>query len=178
MLNYTYRFEKVLGIEFKKGAMQNVHQFSSVSQLCPTLQPPGLRHARLSCPSPTPGACSSSCPLSWWCHPTISSSVIPFCCPQSFPTSGSFPMSRLFTSGGQSIIASASSLVLPMSIQSWFPLGLTGLISLQSKELLRNWWCTKLILCIWHLKGTRERITVTMEWFYFAKWCLCVEDSS
>ena len=91
----------------------------------------GLQHARLPCPSPSPGACSNSCPLNQWYHPTISSSVIPFSSwPQSFPASGSFPMSQLFTSGGQSIGASTS--VLPMNIQDWFPLGLTGLISLQS----------------------------------------------
>ena len=100
------------------------------------LWPHGLQHARLPCPLPSPGACSNSCPLSLWCHPTISSSVIPFSsCPQSFPASGSFLMSWLFVSGGQSIGASAS--VLPMNIQDWFPLGLTGLISLQSKRLSR-----------------------------------------
>ena len=92
-------------------------------------------HSRLPCLSPTPGACSNSCPLSRWCHPTISSSVAPFSsCLQSFPASGSFPMSQLFAPGGQSIGASASVSVLLKTIQSWFPLGLTGLISLQSKE--------------------------------------------
>ena len=97
-------------------------------------RPQGLQHARLPCPSPTPGVYSNSCPLSQWYHPAISSSVIPFSsCPQSFPASGSFSMSQLFTSGGQSIGASAS--VLPMSAQGWFPLGFTGLISLQSKTL-------------------------------------------
>ena len=85
-----------------------------------------------SCPPLSPGVCSDSCPLSWWCHPTISSSVAPFSsCPQSFPAPGSFPMSQLFTSRGQSIGASAS--VLPMNVQGWFPLGWTGWISLQSK---------------------------------------------
>ena len=98
----------------------------------------GLQHARLPCPSPTPGTCSNSCPLSWWCHLTISSSVVPFSsCLQSFPASGSYPMSQFFTSGGQSIGASASASVLPMIIQDWFPLGLTSLISLQSKGLSR-----------------------------------------
>ena len=93
-----------------------------------------LQHARLPCPSLSPGACSNSCPLSWWCHLIISSSVIPFSsCPQSFPAPGSFPMSQLFTSGGQSIGTSASESVLPMNIQSWFPLVLTGLISLLPK---------------------------------------------
>ena len=103
-----------------------------------SLQPHGLLHARLPCPPPTPEACSNSCPSSWWCHPTISSSVIPFAsCLQSFPASGSFLMSQFFASGGQCIGASASAPVLPMNIQDWFLLGLTGLISLQSKGLSR-----------------------------------------
>ena len=98
----------------------------------------GLQHAGSPCPSPAPGAHSNSCPLSQWCHPTISSSVVPFSsCPQSFAASGSFPMSQFFTSGGQSIGVSASTSVLPMNIQDWFPLGWTDLISLQSKGLLR-----------------------------------------
>ena len=98
----------------------------------------GVQHARPPCPSPTPGACWNSWPLSWWCHPTISSSAVPFSsCLQSFPASGSFPMSRLFASGGQSIGASASATVLPMNIQGRFPLGLTGFISLLSKGLSR-----------------------------------------
>ena len=101
------------------------------------LRPHGLQHARHPCPSPFPGAYSNSCPLSWWCRPTISSSVVPFSsCLQSFPVSGSFLMSQLFTSGGQSIQASASTSVLPMNIQDWFPLGLTSLI-LKSKRLSR-----------------------------------------
>ena len=97
-----------------------------------------IQHSRLPCPSPTLGACSNSCPSSQWCQPTISSSVVPFSsCLQSFPASGSFPVSQDFTSGGQSIRASASASVLPMNIQDWFPLGWTGLISLQSKEIVR-----------------------------------------
>ena len=113
-------------------------QFSSAAQSCLTLQPHGLQHTRLPCPIPTPRACSNSCPLCRWCHPTISSSVVPFSSRlQSFPASGSFQMSQLFTSGGQSIGVSASASVLPMNIQEWFPLGLTGLISLQSKGLSR-----------------------------------------
>ena len=100
------------------------------------LQPHELQHARLPCPSLSFGICSNSCPLSQWCHPNISSSVTPFSsCPQSFPGSGSFAMSRLFTSGGQSIGVSPS--VLPMNIQGWFSLGLTGLVSLLSKGLSR-----------------------------------------
>ena len=98
----------------------------------------GLQHNRLPCPTPTPVAYSNSCPLCQWCHSTISSSVVPFSsCLQSFPASGSFQMSRFFASGGQSIGASASASVLPMNIQRWFPLGLTGWISLQSKGLSR-----------------------------------------
>ena len=97
----------------------------------------GLQHARLPCSLPSPGACSNSCPC-WWCHPTISSSVTHFSsCLRSLPASGSFPVSWLFASGGQSIGASASASVLSMNIQSWFPLGLTGWISLQSKGLSR-----------------------------------------
>ena len=99
-----------------------------------SLQPHGLQHTRLPCPSPSSGVCSDSCPLNLWCQPTISSSVSPFSsCLQSFPASGSFPMSQLFASGGQSIGASASVSVLTMNIQGWFPLRLTGLISLWSK---------------------------------------------
>ena len=98
----------------------------------------GLQHARLPCPSPTPRGCSKSCPLSRWCHPTISSSVIPFSsCLQSLPASGYFPMSQFFASGGQSIGASALASVLPMNIQDWFPLELSGLIFLLSKGLSR-----------------------------------------
>ena len=97
--------------------------------------PGGLQHARLPCPSLSPGVCSNSCPLSWWCCLTISSSATPFSfCLQPFPASGSFPMSWLFTSGCQ---ASASASVFPVNIQDWFPLGLTGLISLLSKGLSR-----------------------------------------
>ena len=110
--------------------------FLRFSVVCDSLQPQWLQHARLLCPSPSPGAYSNSCLQSQWCHPTISSSVIPFSSrPQSFPTSGSFLISQLFTSGGQRIGTSAS--VPPMNIQGWVPFGLTGLISLQSKGLSR-----------------------------------------
>ena len=96
------------------------------------------QHARPSCPSPTPGVYSDSCPSSWWCYSAISSSVVPFSsCPQSLPASGSFQMSQLFAWDGQSIGVSASALVLPMNTQDWFPLGWTGWISLQSKRLSR-----------------------------------------
>ena len=110
-------------------------QFSSVAQSCPTLCDP--MDTRLPCPSPTPGAYSSSCPSSWWGHSIISSSATPFSfCLWSFPASGSFPMSQLFESGGQSIGVSASISVLPMNTQDW-SLGWTGWISLQSKGLSR-----------------------------------------
>ena len=111
------------------------HKFSSV--VSNSLQPHGLQHGRPPCP--TPGDYSNWCPLNRWCHQTISSFVIPlFSDYQSFPASGSFLISWLFTSGGQSIGASASASVLPMNIQGWFPLGLTGLIALLSKGLWRN----------------------------------------
>ena len=103
-----------------------------------SLRPHGLQHARPPCPLPAPRVYTDSCPLSWWCHPTISSSVIPFSSYlQSFPATGSFQMSQFSTSGGQSIGVSASTSVLPMNIQDWFPLGWTGWISLQSKGLSR-----------------------------------------
>ena len=127
--------------------LQNIRQISigrillvvvfSHSVASDSLRPHGLQHGRLPCPSPSPGACLNSCPLSQWCSLTISSSVVPFSCLQSFPASQSFLMSQLFASGGQSTEASALASVLPMNIQGWFPLGLTSLISLQSKGLSR-----------------------------------------
>ena len=118
--------------------MNRHHAQTSCSVVPNSLRPHELQHARCPCPSLSPRVCSDSCLLSQWCHPAISSSATPFSsCPQSCPASGSFPMSQLFTSGGQSIRASASASVLPMNIQGWFSLGLTGLISLQSKGLSR-----------------------------------------
>ena len=115
--------------------LKSVSKFSHLV-MSDSLWPHGLQHARLPSPSPTPKACSNSCPSSRWCHLTISSSVIPFSSRlQSFQASGSLPMSQLYTAGGQNVSASAS--VLPMNIHDWFPLGLTGLISLQSKGLSR-----------------------------------------
>ena len=116
--------------------------FSSVqfshSVVSDSLRSHESQHARPPCPSPTPGVYSNSCPLSRWCHPTISSSVVPFSSRlQSFPASGSFPMSQFFASDGQSIGVSASASVLPVNIQGWSPLGWTGWISLQSKGLSR-----------------------------------------
>ena len=112
-------------------------QFSR-SVVSDSLRPHESQHARPPCPSPTPEVYPNSCPSCWWYHPAISSSVVPFSsCPQSLPTSGSFPMSQLFTWGGQSIGVSASASVLPMNTQDWSPLGWTGWISLQSKGISR-----------------------------------------
>ena len=112
-------------------------QFSR-SVVSNSLRPHESQHTRLPCPSPTPKVCSDSCPSSQWCLPTISSSVVPYSsCPQSLPASGSFPMSQLFASGGQSTGVSASASVLPVNTQDWFPLGWTGWISLQAKGLSR-----------------------------------------
>ena len=122
-----------LWVHSKSSSYQFSHSFVSNS-----LWLHGLQYARPPCPSPTPGDNSNSCPSSWWCHPTISSSFIPFSsCPQSFPASGSSPRSQFFTSGGQSIGVSASASVPPMNIQRWSPLGWTGWVSLQSKGLSR-----------------------------------------
>ena len=116
---------------------------SSVAQSCPTLQPHGLQNARPPCPSPTPRVNSNPCPLSQWCHPTISSSVVPFSSHfQSFPVSVSFPVSQFFASGGQSIGVSASASVLPINILDSFPLRWTGWISLLSKGLSRVFYNT------------------------------------
>ena len=115
----------------------SVSQFSH-SVVSDSLWTHGLQHARSPCPLPTSTVYSNSSPLSWWWHPTILSSIVPFSsCLQSFPALGSFQMSQFFASGGQSIGASASASVLPMNIQDWFPLGWTGWISLQSKGLSR-----------------------------------------
>ena len=120
-----------------KCATHSSVQFSH-SAVSDSLWHHGLQHTRPPCPSPTPRVYLNSCLLSWWCHPTISSSIIPFSsCLQYFPASGSFPVSQLFASGGQSIGVSASTSVLPMNTQDWFPLGWTGWISLQSKGLSR-----------------------------------------
>ena len=125
-----------------------------------SLQPHGLQHARPPCPSPIPGDYPNSCPLSQWCHPTISSSVVPFSsCLQSFPASGSFLMSQLFTSGGQRIGVSASTSVLPMNIQDWFPLGWTGWISLQSKGLSRLQYYSSKASILWHSAFFRVQLS-------------------
>ena len=120
------KWERWWSVQFSRSVVSN------------SLQPHGLQHTRLPCPSPTPGAYSNSGPSSQWWHPIITSSVVPFSSHlQSFPASGSFPMNQFFTSGGQSIGVSASASVLPMNIQDWFPLGLTGWISMQFKGLSR-----------------------------------------
>ena len=119
---------------------QSVSQFSQFSHsvVSDSLQPHESQHTRPPCPSPTPGVYPNSCPLSRWCHPAISSSVVPFSsCPQSLPASESFPMSQLFTWGGRSIGVSALASILPMNTQDWSPLGWTSWISLQSKGLSR-----------------------------------------
>ena len=118
--------------------MVSSFQFSSVTQSCPILRPNEQQNTRPPCPSPTPGVHPNPGPSNRWCHPTVSSSVVPFSsCPQSFPASGSFPMSQLSASGGQSTGVSASASVLPVNTQDWSPLGWTGWISLQSKGLSR-----------------------------------------
>ena len=131
MFDSALHFEDVLNIKL-------LLLFFSHSVVSNNLWPHGLQHARPPCPSTTPGVYSNSCPLSQWCHPTISPSDIPFStCLQSFPASGSFEMSLFLASGGQSIRVSASASVLPMNIQDWFPLGWTGWISLLSRGLSR-----------------------------------------
>ena len=137
-------------------AQPDLNWFLTHSVVSDSLRPHGLQHAKPPCPSPTPRVYPNSCLLSRWCHPTISSSVVPFSCLQSFPASGSFQMSQLFISGGQSIGVSASTSVLPMNTQDWSPLGWTGWISLQSKGLSRvfsnttvqkqQFFCTQLSL--------------------------------
>ena len=123
---YQYTISSKISVQFSRSVLSD------------SLRPHGLQHTRPPCPSPTPRVYSNSRPLSQWCHPTISSSVIHFSsCPQSFPASGSFQMSQLSTSHGQSIGVSASTSVLPMNTQGWSPLGWTGWISLQSKGLSR-----------------------------------------
>ena len=117
-------------------AFSSVHFSRSV--VSDSLWPHEAQHARPPCPSPTPRVHSNSCPSSRWCHPAISSSVVLFSCPQSFPASGSFQMSQFFASGGQSIGVSVSTSVLPKNTQDWFPLGWTGWISLLPKGLLRG----------------------------------------
>ena len=123
-----YRYE-IQSVTLARGGRREINLVVVHSVVSNSLRPQGLQQTRLTCPSPSHGACSNSCPSSQWCHPAIWSSVIPFSCLQSFPGSRSFPMSWLFPTGGQSSGASAAASVLPMNIQDWFPLGLTSLIS-------------------------------------------------
>ena len=154
IINVLRTFRHANDVSFAAHDHANYFCFSLIKS-CPTLRPHGLQHAGLPCPSLSPEVCSNSCSLSRWHHITIASSVVHFSsCLQSFPALGSFPISWLFTSGGQSIGASTS--VVLMNIQGWFPLGLTGLISLQSKglsSLLQNHdskalilWCSALFI--------------------------------
>ena len=134
-----YSLKCILNSLFHSDEGKNIYSVQfSCSVVSNSLRPHESQHARPPCPSPTPGVHPNSCQLSQWCHPTIASSVVPFSsCPQSFPASGSFQMSQLFASGGQSIGVSASTSVLPLNTQDWSPLGWTGWISLQSKGLSR-----------------------------------------
>ena len=128
-----------MDVSYRVGVLASPKIIICCSVLSDSFQPHGLYHAGLPCPSPSLGAYSNSCPLNQWCHPTMSFSVIPFSsCLQSFPASESFLMSWLFAFGGQSIGASVSASVLPMNIQDWFPLGLTGLISLRVQGTLKS----------------------------------------
>ena len=155
-LSFPLQFFLILILLERANLASKFYQFSSV--MSNSSWPHGLQYTRLPCPSPAPGACSNSCLSSRWWHPTISSSLIPFSCLQFFPISGSFLMSQFFASGGQSIGVSASASVLPKNIQDWFPSGLTGLISLQSKGFWRvfsNTTVQKHLLswCRWELQG-------------------------
>ena len=163
--------------------IKRLAQFS-LSVMSNSLHPHRVQHAMPPCP-PTPRACSNSCPSSWWCHPTISSSIVSFSsCLQSSPASGSFPMSQFLASGGQSIEASVS--VLPKNIQDWFPLGLTGLISLQFKGLSRVFSNTKVqkhqFFGAQPFPWSNSHIHIWLlekPWLWLcgslsAKWCLCV----
>ena len=162
-------------------SVQFIHSVTSNS-----LQPPGWQHTRLPHRSPTSEACLNSYPSSWWCHPNIWTSVVPFSsCLQSFPASGSFPRSQFFASGSQSIGASASATVLPMNIQDWFPLGWTGWILLLSKELSRVFsnttvWKHQLFcaqLSLWFNSHIRTRLLkktqLCLYGCFLAMWCLC-----
>ena len=151
----TYKSWASLLLNRKNGTVTVLRLLFSRSVMSNSLQLHGLQHARLPCPLPPTGAFSNSCPSSWWCHPTISSSVVPFSCFQSFSASGSFPMSWLFTSGVWRIGASASAPVLPMNIQGWFPLGWTGLISLLSMGLSWVFPSTMVLISssFWRLQG-------------------------
>ena len=150
-----------------------------------SLRPHGLQHTRPPCPSPTPRVYSNSCPLSWWCYPTISSSVVPFSsCLQSFPASRSFLMSQFFASGGRSIGVSASTSVLPMNIQDWFPLGWTWLDLLAVQGTLKSLFqqhsskasilqrSTFFVVQFSQPYMTTGKTIALTRWTWLAKWCL------
>ena len=178
----SYLFATVLRATWEAISQTTVLSNFSLLFSCQVLSdsswPHGLQHARLPCPSLSPGACSNSCPLSQWCHPTISSSVSPFSYPQSFPASGSFPMSQLFGLGGPRIGGSTSASVLPMNMHSWFPLGLTGDLAVQGtlKSLLKHdsskasvLWCSAFFTVqLSHLYITRKTIALTI-WTFVGK---------
>ena len=187
MLWSTYKFCLFI-LEFKSCCSLTQHHprlLFSLSVGSHSLWPHGLQHARLPCPSPSPGVCSNSYLLSQWSHPTILSSVVLSSCLQSFPASGSFPVSQLLTSGGSNIGTSASASILPMNIQGWFFLELTGLISLLSKGLSRVFYSTTIQkhqffstqpslwfnshIPTWLLK----RPQLWLDGPLSAKWCLC-----
>ena len=161
------------------GHGEKIYQFSH-SVVSDSLWPHESQHARPPCPSPTPGACSNSCPSSWGCHPTISSSVVPFSCLQSFPASTSFPVSWLFASGGQTIGSLPSVSVLSMIIQDLFPSVLTGFISLQSKDSqessptlqfksINSLALSFLMIQLSHPNVTTRKITVFTIWTVVSK---------
>ena len=167
---------------FSQSELSNISSVQfSLSVVSDYLGPHGLQHARLPCPSSTPRVYPNSCPLSQWCHQTISSSVIPFSsCLQSFPASGSFQISQLFIPGDQSIGVSASTSVLPMNIQNWSPLGWTGWISLQSKGLSRLlqhhrskvsilWHSAFFIVQLSHSYMTTGKTTALTRWTFVGK---------
>ena len=167
--------------ERRKYPINGSVQFSR-SVMSDSLWPHESQHAMPPCQSPTPGVYSNSCPSSWWCHPAISSSVVPLSsCLQSLPASGSFPMSQLFTSGGQSTGVSASASVLPMNTQDWSPVGWTGWISLQSKGLSRSllqhhsskasiFWCSAfLTVQLSHPYMTNGKTIALTRWTFVGK---------
>ena len=188
---YTKWLWIFLLVLFSKSLLLNCFRYSSLCPLIPSvqfsrsvvsdsLQPHRLQHTRPPCPTPTPGV--YSCTLSWWCHPTITSSLILFSsCLQSFPASGSFPVHQFFPSCGQSIGVSASASVLPMNIQDWFPLGWTGWVSLQSKGPLKSllqhhsskgsilWHSALFIVQLSHLCMTTGKTIALTRWTFVSK---------
>ena len=170
MYTYILHFTVPLKLTRHGKSTLSAAQFSR-SVVSKSLRPHELQHARPTCPSPTPRPYSNPCPLNRWCHPTISSSVVSFSsCPQSFPASGSFPMSHFFTSGGQSTGVSTSASVLPMSICNWFPLGWTGalksLLQHHSSKASVLWCSTFFMVQLSHpYRSTGKTIALTRRTF-------------